>query len=107
MINKKLYDFLKQHPKTENGKHTHIIYAPSPGGSYTVPQDKMDEFYTLLSKSMFEKDIKLSIVEKIQPICRLVIDLDFKYKDKQNGRQYNNTVLNHIILDIFNNIEIK
>ncbi|MBD23925.1 MAG: hypothetical protein CMG46_02825 [Candidatus Marinimicrobia bacterium] len=105
MINKKLYDFLKQHPKTENGKHTHIIYAPSPGGSYTVPQDKMDEFYTLLSKSMFEKDIKLSIVEKIQPICRLVIDLDFKYKDKQNGRQYNNTVLNHIILDIFNHID--
>ena len=31
MINKKLYDFLKQPPKTENGKHTHIIYAPSPG----------------------------------------------------------------------------
>ena len=35
MVNLELLDFLQKHPKTENGKHTHIIYAPSPGKSYT------------------------------------------------------------------------
>ena len=96
MVCQKLLGFLNNHPKTEDGKHTHIIYAPSPGKSYTIPNSDIDEFYKLLSNSLFVKGDKISIVEKIQPICRLVIDLDFKYKDKQNGRQYNNTVLKYV-----------
>ena len=105
MVDLELFNFLKKYPKTENGKHTHIVYAPSPGRSYTIPDDKIDEFYTILSKSLFIKKEKISIVEKIQPICRLVIDFDFKYKKKLKTRQYNNSILTKIIQNIFSNIE--
>ena len=105
MVDSELIQFLKKYPKTENGKHTHIVYAPSPGRSYTIPKDKMDEFYSTLSKSLFIKKDKISIVEKIQPICRLVVDFDFKYKKKLNARQYNDSILTKIIQNIFSNIE--
>ena len=105
MVYSELVGFLNNHPKTENGKHTHIIYAPSPGKSYTVPDDKLPEFYKLLSHSLFVENDKLSIVEKIQDQCRLVIDLDFKYKDKLQERQYNDVILNKIIKNFFSNIE--
>ena len=105
MVDSELIQFLKKYPKTENGKHTHIVYAPSPGKSYTIPKDKMDEFYSTLSNSLFIKKDKISIVEKIQPICRLVVDFDFKYKKKLNARQYNDSILTKIIQNIFSNIE--
>jgi P4 family phage/plasmid primase-like protien len=105
MVCQKLLGFLNNHPKTENGKHTHIIYAPSPGKSYTIPDDKLDEFYKLLSHSLFAKKDKISIVEKLQPTCRLVIDLDFKYKEKQSERQYNDVILDKIIKNFFSNID--
>ena len=40
MVCQKLLGFLNNNPKSENGKHTHIIYAPSPGKSYTINNDK-------------------------------------------------------------------
>jgi P4 family phage/plasmid primase-like protien len=100
----KLSLFLKNHPKTEKG-HTHIKYAPSPGGSYTIPNDDLDEFYKLVSHSLFTKNENLSFVEKIQDKSRLVIDLDFKYKDKLQERQYNDIILEKIIKNFFYNIE--
>ena len=105
MVCQKLISFLNKYPKKDNGKHTHIIYAPSPGRSYTIPRDNQDEFYELLHNSLFEKGDKISIVEKIQDKCRLVIDLDFKYKEKLNVRQYNEEILNSIIKNFFSNIE--
>ena len=105
MVCQKLLSFLNNNPKKENGKHTHIIYSPSPGKSYTIPNDKTDELYKLLHNSLFVKNDKISIVERIQDKCRLVIDLDFKYKDKQTNRQYNENVLDDIIKNFFSNIE--
>ena len=105
MVNLELFNFLQKYPKTENGKHTHIIYAPSPGKSYTIPNSKMDELYGLLTKSLFVNGDKISIVEKIQTKCRLVVDFDFKYKKKIANRQYNDSILTRIIQDIFSNIE--
>lgn len=105
MVCQKLLSFLNNHPKKENGKHTHIIYAPSPGKSYTIPNDNNEELYKLLYNSLFVKNDKISIVEKIQDISRLVIDLDFKYKDKQRTRQYNENILNEIIKNFFSNID--
>ena len=105
MVCQKLLSFLNNNPKKENGKHTHIIYSPSPGKSYTIPNDKNNELYKLLHNSLFVKKDKISIVERIQDKCRLVIDLDFKYKDKISIRQYDENVLDNIIKNFFSNIE--
>ena len=100
MVCQKLNSFINKYPKKEDGKHTHIIYAPSPGKSCTIPDDKIDEFYSLVHNSIFIKGDKLSIVEKIQNRSRLVIDLDFKYKEKLNNRQYNEEILEESQLKI-------
>ena len=75
-----------------------------PGAAYTIPDNKLDEFYKLISKSIFREKDEVSIVEKVQPICRLVIDLDFKYVDALTERQYNDNVIKRIIEDVFTNI---
>ena len=102
----KLESFLKLYPKNE--KHTHTIYGGgdvSCGSSYTIPEDKINDFYKLISKAIFNKGNNISIVEKVQPITRLVIDLDFKYKDDIKERQYDENVLKMIIKDIFYHID--
>ena len=54
---------------------------------------------------MFREKNKISIVEKVQDITRLVVDLDFKYVDHFTERQYNEDVLKKIIKDAFSHIE--
>ena len=106
MIYPKLQTFLNKHPKKD--KHTHSIYGGGDiecGGSYDIPNEKMSEFYKLLSKSLFRENNKISIVEKVQDITRLVVDLDFKYKEHFTERQYNENVLKRIINDMFTHIE--
>ena len=104
MVYKKLLKFLSKYPKQD--KHTHTIYGSKdiPGAAYTIPNEEMDEFYRLITKSIFKENDKISIVEKVQNICRLVIDLDFKYIDEISDRQYNDIILQKIIHDIFSNI---
>ncbi len=98
MIYEKLANFLTKYPKTGHGKHTHTIYGGGDNaGSYTIPNDKTDEFYKLVSKSLFRNKDKISIVEKLQPICRMVIDFDFKYKEQLETRQYNSNVVKKFI----------
>ena len=93
-----LQNLLKQHPKQGQGKHTHSVYGGSNmSGSYTVPQEKIGELHQLLNKVIFEEGSPISIVEKIQPVTPLIIDFDFKYKEKQTSRQYNENVLKNIV----------
>ena len=98
----KLEYFLKKFPKKENEKTTHSIIHPKEDmGSWTIPIDNLDEFYKYVHRSIFTKEEKISILERIQPICPFVIDLDFKYKDNIESRQYNKKVLRKIIENIF------
>ena len=77
----KLEYFLKKFPKKENEKTTHSIIHPKENmGSWTIPIDNLDDFYKFVHRSIFTKKEKISILERIQPICPFVIDLDFKYK---------------------------
>ena len=98
----KLEYFLKKYPKKENEKTTHsIIHPKEEMGSWTIPIEKLDDFYKYVHRSIFIKQEGFSILERIQPICPFVIDLDFKYKDNIESRQYNKNVLKKIIENIF------
>lgn len=98
----KLEHFLKKFPKKDNEKTSHSIIHPKEDmGSWTIPIENLDEFYKYVHRSIFVKGEKLSILERIQPICPFVIDLDFKYKEVMESRQYNKNVLKKIIENIF------
>ena len=108
MVYSKLGKFLNEHrkPINEQGTHTHTVYDGGEyKGSYKVPLDEVDDFYKLVSKAIFQKKDKISMVEKIQDVCRCVIDLDFKYKKGQDGKQYNDKVLQTIIMKIFDKFD--
>ena len=102
----KLCLFLDKYPKAGIGKHTHTIYSGDKSGSYTIPKDKIDDLYKLVSKALFVKGETISIIEKIQDKCPLIMDFDFKYKDKIESRQYNQNVLKNIINLIFEKLDI-
>jgi P4 family phage/plasmid primase-like protien len=102
-----LLTFINSRRKKEGEKHTHTVYGGGEyGGSYTIPKHELDEFYYLLNKSIFEKREKFSIVEKVQDTCPLIIDFDFKYKEKINERQYNSKILDYFVQSVFQKLEI-
>jgi len=102
-----LLTFINSRRKKEGEKHTHTVYGGGEyGGSYTIPKHELDEFYYLLNKSIFEKREKFSIVEKVQETCPLIIDFDFKYKEKINERQYNSKILDYFVQSVFQKLEI-
>ena len=79
-----LSEFLKSRRKKNGETHTHTVYGGGDyGGSYTIPEHDMEEFYKLIYKCIFKKNENFSIVEKIQDVCPLIVDYDFKYKDKE------------------------
>ena len=79
MVYNKLSEFLAQFPKTGNGKHTHTMYGGEAGGSYTIPNEHLEELYKLITKAIFKKGDHVTMVEKVQDTCRLVIDLDLTF----------------------------
>jgi len=102
-----LSEFLNLRRKKSGEKHTHTVYGGGKyGGSYTIPKHDLDGFYNLLNKSIFELKEKISIVEKVQDISPLIIDFDFKYKDKITERQYNSKILDYFVQSIFQKLEI-
>ena len=102
MASNKLNEFLELNKKKDNEKHTHS----QPGkGSYRIDSKDLTTFYELIKEHIFDNGKKITIFEKIQNISPLVVDLDFKYKKKINGRQYNKEVLKEILNQIFMDID--
>ena len=81
MVYQKLVDFLEVYPKKD--KHTHTVYGGDlKGSAYTIPFDQVDKLHKLVSRAIHVKGDKISMVEKIQDITRLVIDLDLKWSEE-------------------------
>jgi len=99
----KLERFLERFPKKD--KHTHTVYGGDiKSGAYTIPHDEVDTLHNLIGKAIHIKGNRISMVEKVQDITRLVIDLDLKWKDDINERQYNENVIMAIVNDIMSKI---
>ena len=96
-MNTELKKFLSTCQKKDN-KFTHVF----PGiGSYFIEPDKLNKFYDFCYKEFFKKGKTYMCAEKVADVCPLVIDLDFKYKDKYNTRQYTKDTIDEIIQLIF------
>ena len=103
MVYHKLVKFLEGYPKKD--KHTHTVYGGDlKRGAYTIPFDQVDALHKLVAKAIHVKGDKISMVEKVQDITRLVIDLDLKWTDEISERQYDIDVLKDIINDIMYNV---
>ena len=99
----KLERFLERFPKKD--KHTHTVYGGDiKSGAYTIPHEEVENLHNLIGKAIHIKGNRISMVEKVQDITRLVIDLDLKWKDEITERQYNENVIMAVVNDIMSKV---
>ena len=94
----RINQFLKNKKRDgDNGKRTHQTYENCVinCGSYNLSKDDTLELYNLINNEL-EKGNKVSMVEKFNAVCTLMIDLDFKYVDKFSDRQYTEDFLKEL-----------
>ena len=67
---------------------THIVHEGGlPYGSYNLSNDDTIILYKMINNSI-KKGNKISLLERFNNVCPLILDLDFKYKDEHTDRQY-------------------
>jgi P4 family phage/plasmid primase-like protien len=100
-----LSQFLSNKRKTDDNVVTHIVYDKSSTlkGSYNINKSDVPGLYDILV-DIRNQGGTLSILERLDDICPLVIDLDFKYKDNISERQYTNETLEKLCSYIFKKI---
>jgi len=86
-----LESFLKKH-QVKGGEHTHTKIGDTKlnvfGGCYSVPMEKMDEFYHAYKKSVFIDRNHAYLTEKQLEEGPLLIDIDFRYDISIEERQH-------------------
>jgi len=71
-----------------------ITHTSMEGGKWHIPETDLYKFYEVVSSST---DLKNPIVEKMNDIFPFVIDIDLKYKNKIDGRQYTGDTIEQLI----------
>jgi len=101
-----LEQFLSNKRRNKKGPCTHTIYdgTSSLKGSYNLDVKDIPKLYDIVS-GMYNKNGKLSIIERVGDISPLIIDLDFKYKDNIKERQYTSKTIEDICKHIHNKIK--
>ena len=101
-----IIDFLKDKRRIDNGSMTHAIHhgEPSLRGSYNVNISDIPKLYDLIAE-IKSNNGKLSVLERVGDICPLIIDLDFKYSNDIEYRQYTPTTLEKLSIYIFKKIK--
>ncbi len=97
-------EFLKNYKSSKGQQFTHTSMS---GGSWNIPQTELSTFYKLYSKDVTETELHLT--EKHMPAYGpIVIDFDFKFKEKINPRPINKRIrddisdfLTNILQEIF------
>lgn len=98
-----LNNFLYNYRSNENLKPTHSGLGKNKG-SFSIPDDKLDELHKLLSKILFKTNLDLT--ELNQPNTNIKIDLDFKHIDNSLVRKFDNDFIYNFI-KIYNNTLLK
>ena len=85
---------------------THIVHEGGlPYGSYNLSQEDTIRLYKMINKSL-NKGNKITLLERFNKVSPLMIDLDFKYKDKYTDRQYTEEFIKEVYIFICDKIKL-
>ena len=114
-----LSSFLNRYKRNDKPEFTHTIIPNHPvhyGGSYTIPDDKYDEFLDIYHREVFVLHKEAYLTEKHKDFSPVLIDLDFRFDIDKTDRQYDDEfIINYLrcfmkeareILDIKGHIEL-
>lgn len=84
---------------------THTTYGSSTNrGSFSIPDEKMDEFYNLYVKCLHKHE--LNVIERQKEIGPYLIDIDFNFDKSLSKRQYTLDDIKNII-SVFHDVANK
>lgn len=90
--------FLKQHRVEKSKEFTHTGFGPSISGSFFIPSEKTDEFFSLYAIAL-QQDKDVCLTEKHKAMGPVVIDIDLRFKE-EGPRRYTSKHL-RTIADIY------
>ena len=94
-------EFLKNYKSKKNITHTRIGSEYVYGGAYSIPENKMEEFYKLYYEHVFTNGKKEYLTEKQNTVNGgIMIDFDFRYKGKTKRQHSDDHILDIIELYI-------
>lgn len=92
-----LQGLLRRYASKDNTNITHTRIGNQEmnvfGGKYSIPEDKMDEFWKIYNKHVFTNKQLEFLTEKQREVGPILIDLDFRHDKEIEERQYDQ---NHI-----------
>jgi P4 family phage/plasmid primase-like protien len=100
----KLDDFLKQYVVLENTKEKPITHTLMNNGKWHIPDDKIDKLYKKIEKYVIRENNNIQLVEKMGNIHPFILDIDIKYLNTINKREYNDQSIQQIISFLWLNL---
>lgn len=95
-------EYLKEHKVTKKDDMTHYGLGKHKG-KYQIDDDDLEHFYDTILFDALAKGQEVSLIEKQQDVCKIVIDLDFKTKkDPERATIYTTDILTKFIT-LYNN----
>ena len=99
--------FLKQF-QIKGGEHTHTKIGNEKlnvfGGSYSIPLENMNDFYTLYKKAVLINKTNMFLTEKQMDEGPILIDLDFRYHVEIEERQHTKKHITDLVVCILDGI---
>ena len=80
--------FLKKYKIQKETNEKPITHTSMKGGKWSVPENELHEFYKLIKNNIINGDENIPLVEKMRDYFPFVIDIDLKYNDVIEERQY-------------------
>ena len=89
---------IKKETNEKPTTHTSIPSTAEPwGGKWSIPEDKLPEFYKLTQEHIVNGPENKLLVEKMRNYFPFVIDIDLKYNSVLEERQYNNDTIDSLL----------
>ena len=96
--------FLQKYQIQQETDKQPITHTSMKGGKWSIPENKMKEFYTVTKNCVVNGPENKLLVEKMRDYFPFVIDIDLKYSSELEERQYTPTTCSKLMEFIWEKI---
>ena len=90
-------EFLQKYKIKKETNEKPTTHTSMKGGKWSIPENKLPEFYKLTQEHIVNGPENKLLVEKMRNYFPFVIDIDLKYNSVLEERQYNNDTIDSLL----------